>query len=309
MNARNLPPWAGGADGTFALPSDAASRPPKFTDLSVVLLLSAAAIMFFPTFYDLLFGGIWAAADYSHGPFVLAIALWLLYQRWEGAPSGIPYQANSLSGLLLIAVAALTYVPARILSLRYVEAADFIVCLTGIVLIVGGTKLLAATRFPLFFLIFMIPLPDFLVSSISSLLKVAVSITSVHVLTAFQFPVARNGVIIFIGPYQLLVADACAGIRTLFMLEALGLLYLNVVKYHSVLRNILLAILIVPISFAANVARVILLALITYYWGDEAGEGFLHEFAGISLFLLGLLSLLFVDGLLRLIGRRFRTAI
>ena len=105
------------------------------------------------------------------------------------------------------------------------------------------------------------------------------------------------------GQYQLLVADACAGLQTLLTLEALGLFYLNVVRHTSLLRNVALAILIIPISFAANVIRVITLTLITYYWGEAAGQGFLHGFAGMVLFMSALILILGVDKLLRLIVR------
>jgi len=114
-----------------------------------------------------------------------------------------------------------------------------------------------------------------------------------------DYPVARNGVIIYIGQYQLLVADACAGLNSLFTLEALGLLYMNVMRHESPMRNALLATLIVPISFASNVTRVIVLALITYYWGDEAGQGFVHQFSGMFLFMTALMLIIGVDSLLR----------
>ena len=83
------------------------------------------------------------------------------------------------------------------------------------------------------------------------------------------------------------------------------MLYLNIVRHDSVLRNIALAILIVPISFTANVIRVIVLTLITYHFGDEAGQGFLHGFAGMVLFLSALLLIIGVDSLLQL-GIRLR---
>jgi exosortase/archaeosortase family protein len=89
------------------------------------------------------------------------------------------------------------------------------------------------------------------------------------------------------------------------MLEALGILYLNVVKHASILRNVALALLIVPISFSANITRVIVLALITYYLGDEAGQGFLHGFAGMVLFITALGLTIFADGLLRAGSQRF----
>jgi exosortase/archaeosortase family protein len=108
-------------------------------------------------------------------------------------------------------------------------------------------------------------------------------------------------VILQIGQYQLLVADACAGLQTLLTLEALGLFYLNVVRHTSVFRNVVLAIFIIPISFSANVIRVIALTLITYYFGEEAGQGFLHGFAGMVLFLTALILILSVDKMLRFI--------
>ena len=60
-----------------------------------------------------------------------------------------------------------------------------------------------------------------------------------------------------------------------------------------------LAMLIVPISFTANVIRVITLTLITYYWGDEVGQGFVHGFAGILLFFVALISIMTVDSILQ----------
>jgi len=74
------------------------------------------------------------------------------------------------------------------------------------------------------------------------------------------------------------------------------------------LRNIVLGLLIVPISFTANMIRVIFLALLTYHFGDEVGQGFLHGFAGGVLFLVALLLITSLDGLLRWVDGRLRTS-
>jgi exosortase/archaeosortase family protein len=126
-------------------------------------------------------------------------------------------------------------------------------------------------------------------------MKMAVSYVAEHVLFWAGYPIARTGVILQIGQYMLMVADACAGLHTLLTLEALGLLYLNVVRRDSTFRNIGLALLIVPISFTANVIRVMVLTLITYHFGDAAGQGFLHGFAGMVLFLSALLLIIGFD--------------
>ena len=98
---------------------------------------------------------------------------------------------------------------------------------------------------------------------------------------------------------RLTAADACAGLNSLFTLEALGLLYLNLMRYTSAARNIALAIVIMPISFTANVVRVVILVLVTYHFGDEAGQGFVHGFAGMVLFMVALTLILAAD---RIIG-------
>jgi exosortase B len=176
--------------------------------------------------------------------------------------------------------------------------------LVGLALLLRGPGALKRLWFPLFFMLFMIPLPGTLVDALTQPMKLAVSFVAENILYRIGYPISRTGVILQIGQYQLLVADACAGLHTLFTLEALGLLYLNLVRHASVFRNVALAILIVPISFCANVIRVMVLTLITYHFGDEAGQGFLHGFAGLVLFMAALLLITATDSLLRLGVRR-----
>jgi exosortase/archaeosortase family protein len=85
----------------------------------------------------------------------------------------------------------------------------------------------------------------------------------------------------------------------LFTLEALGLLYVNMTRQESAARNTLLALLIVPISITSNIIRVVVLALVTYHFGDAAGQGFVHGFSGMVLFITALLLIIAVDSALR----------
>ena len=75
---------------------------------------------------------------------------------------------------------------------------------------------------------------------------------------------------------------------------------MSMMGYTNPKRNILIALLILPISFASNVIRVITLVLVTYYFGDEAGQGFVHGFAGIMLFMIATMLTVATD---TLIGR------
>lgn len=265
-------------------------------------LFGMLLLMYGPVLYDLLNNGLWSSSEHGHGPIVLAVSLWLLWKRWQDVKTSVVLQPRPGMAWAVLLLGAVLYLVGRTLDIVYAEVGSVIPMIVGILLLTGGTAMVRALAFPLFFMIFMIPLPGFVVDPISQVMKMAVSKAAEFILFSLGYPIARTGVILQMGQYQLLVADACAGMRTLFMLEALGILYLNVVRYSSALRNVMLALLIVPISFTANVIRVCVLALITYYWGDEAGQGFLHGFAGMVLFITALGLTISADTLLRRIG-------
>lgn len=276
-----------------------------------VLLLSIGMIGFYAMTVSRLLqddsGGLWSQGEYSHGPIMLAMAIWLLGTRWReqsvvgyAAPRGQDWAwPVMLIGLILFLVG-------RSLGIIYFEVGSFLPMLMAFVLMLGGTPLLAKLKFPIFYAVFMVPLPGFLVDPISHFVKMKISIAVTELLWAFDYPISHVGVVINIGQYQLLVADACAGMRTLFMLEAMGIFYLNVFRHTSWLRNVGLAILIVPISFVANMIRVLFLTLLTYHFGDEVGQGFLHGFAGLALFGTAFFLLIGVDSLLRQLAGRFQ---
>ncbi len=263
-------------------------------------IIAGLAVLYLPSLVDLL-NGIWATDQQAHGPIVLVIACWLIYRKWpdmwrlsEGQPIA------STAGWPIFIFSLILYVIGRSQDILLFEIGSVIWLLAAIILLMRGSAALKAQWFPLFFMLFMIPLPGAIVDTLTMPMKMAVSYVAEHILFWANYPIARTGVILQIGQYKLLVADACAGLHTLFTLEALGLLYLNIIRHDSLFRNVALAVLIVPISFTANVIRVMVLTLITYHFGDEAGQGFLHGFAGMVLFLSALLLIIGVDSLLQL---------
>lgn len=265
-------------------------------------LMLGMLMLYGPTFYDL-GTGLWSTEGYAHGPIILVLALWLIGRQWPEMLRASQNDVLSPSGWLLLVIGLFLYVIGRAQDILIFEIGSFIVLLVSLLLILRGRKAVIFQWFPLFFMLFMIPLPGAVVSYLTVPMKMAVSYVTEHMLYWAGYPIARSGVILQIGQYQLLVADACAGLQTLLTLEALGLFYLNVVKHTAPMRNILLACLIIPISFTANVIRVMTLTLITYYFGDAVGQGFLHGFAGMLLFVSALLLIISVDSLLQYILR------
>jgi exosortase B len=257
--------------------------------------------LYVPSFIDL-FNGIWSTDQQGHGPLVLAISLWLLWRKREQVLA-LPEAPALKRGWLLFGVALFIYATGRSQGIQSFEVGSLILLVMATLLLFRGPPALKAVWFAIFFMLFMVPLPGVVVDTLTQPMKLFVSTVAESILHFAGYPVARTGVILQVGPYQLLVADACAGLNTLLTLEALGLLYLNLVRHESAARNITLAILIVPISFAANVIRVIALTLITYHFGDEAGQGFLHGFAGMVLFLAALSLIIAADTATRAVVR------
>ncbi|RFO95799.1 exosortase B [Rhodoferax lacus] len=257
-------------------------------------LMAGLIVLYVPTLIDL-FRGPWSQEGQMHGPVVLGIALWLMYRNWGTMEQASLGRAPSAWGWPIAVFALLLYAVGRSQGVGVFEVGSSVWLLMALLLLMRGTAALRAQWFCLFFMLFMIPLPSSVVDLVTLPMKMAVSYVAEHVLYWAGYPIARTGVILQIGQYMLLVADACAGLHTLLTLEALGLLYLNVVRRDSTFRNVSLALLIVPISFTANVIRVMVLTLITYHMGDEAGQGFLHGFAGMVLFMSALLLIIGFD--------------
>jgi exosortase B len=260
-------------------------------------VLLGMLVLYVPTFHRL-FTGLWATEEQAHGPIILLLALWLMYRQWPAMLARADGQPSAI-GWPVLGVGLLAYILGRSQGIIAFEIASFILLLAAVLMLKCGHGALRVQWFAFFFMAFMVPLPGPLVGMLTMPMKMAVSWATEHLLFAAGYPIARSGVILQVGQYQLLVADACAGLQTLLTLEALGLFYLNVVRHSSAFRNVALALLIIPISFTANVIRVITLSLVTYYLGDAAGQGFLHGFAGMVLFITALLLIIGVDAFLQ----------
>ena len=264
-------------------------------------VLLGLAILYVPTFYDLAHG-LWNNEEQGHGPFILGVTVYLFWHKralftasadngnlWSGGPI-------LLSGLLFYAVG-------RSQEILILEIGSIVFVLGGSLLITVGIDAVKQTLFPLLFIIFMIPLPGFLVDEITGPLKQVISSIAEQILYWAGYPIARIGVALVIGKYRLLVADACSGLHSLFSLLAVGLLYQHLSAYKNWKHRLFLLLSIIPVAFFANVVRVILLVLITYHLGDEAGQGILHSAAGVIMFTVAMLVFFSLDSLL---GKIFR---
>jgi exosortase B len=251
------------------------------------------AALYLPSYWNAA-QGLWQTDEFGHAPLILAIVAWLFWQvryavlQASDAPRSGP-------GWLLLALGLALYALGRTAGLASVEFASQLFVAAALLLLLKGSQALRAAWFPVFYLVFMVPLPGPLVDTLTEPLKHWISIIVVDLLHGMGYPIGRSGVMITVGQYELLVADACSGLNSMFSLAALGALFIHIMGRKSGLHTTLLVLAIVPIAFAANIVRVVSLVLITYHFGDAAGQGFLHGAAGIVLMLVALLAFFALD--------------
>lgn len=252
--------------------------------------------LYVPTFYHLA-NGLWHDDEYAHGPIILAVVLWLI---WDKRQVLLDRTSNTSlqTGIPLLVSGILLYVLGRSQGITILDVGSLSLVLAGILLTMRGWNGLRAFWFVLLFIAYLLPLPGTFVDAVTGPLKQNVSVIAEQILYAVGYPIARSGVVLTIGQYQLLVADACSGINSMFSLSAIGLLYLYLIQRKSWIHNGIILFCLFPIAFCANIIRVMFLVLVTYHFGDAAGQGFVHEFSGMVLFVVALASILLIDTIL-----------
>ena len=141
-------------------------------------------------------------------------------------------------------------------------------------------------------LLLMIPLPSLVYNEIVFPLQFVASSFATKVLEIVNlFPVLKEGNILVLPQNRIEVVEACSGIRSLMSLITLAVCYGYLAERNRYLR-IVLVLLVVPLAVISNGLRVVGTAMLTYYWGPEAAEGFLHSFSGWVIFIVATCLLL-----------------
>jgi len=271
--------------GERSLPAGAARRIPW------IALAAGLLFLYVPTFVGLA-RTLWREEEYSHGPIILAVAIYLAWRARKAVGGG----RRAVGGVVL-AGGLLLYWIGQSQSLPLFATASIIPVVAGAALVMGGVPLLKSLAFALLFLAFLIPLPGFIVEAATGPLKQFVSAIVAGILSMMGYAVERAGVVIDMGGHQMLVADACSGMNSIVSLAALTLLYTHLTGPSSARRWIVLLASVIPIAIAANVLRVLALVLIAYHFGDEAAQGAVHTAAGLLVFIVAFLLLTGLDSL------------
>ena len=239
----------------------------------------------------------WSTEQGAAGPIVLITGLWLLDHEGRSMRIVRDRAVAWLVPLGLLLVGACTIV-ALITAKQWLQLLGIYFALVLLLANMLGWRQLLKLRVPILYLAFVIPPPDNLAVPLTHVLKDLVASGAIGVLGILGYPVARDGVLLYIGQYELVVAAACSGMNSIVSLTAIGLFYVYLLHRAHARYAALLAVLMIPVALFANAVRVIALLLLTYYGGDAAGQGILHDAAGFFIFLVALTTLVLVDRML-----------
>jgi exosortase len=236
----------------------------------------------------------WSTESGGHGPIILATGLWLLWRERRAMAAEAAPRAFGLAWLLALPLLIL-YLFGRTFNVLSVESASLYALLVLLAVIHWGPALVRRLWFPFFYLAFLISPPGSLLAEFTQPLKIWISGMAADTLYALGYPVGQSGVTIQVAQYELIVEQACAGLNSLISLVAIGLFYVHLNRGAGLLHSALLVAAIVPIAVLANFLRVVGLVLLTYYWGDGVAQGFSHDLASVTTFVLAVAGMFGVD--------------
>lgn len=240
----------------------------------------------------------WFARDsyYSHGiliPFVSLYLIWNLKDDLKLAP-----KKSSSLGLPILVVGILLHLASAAFRIYFSSGFSLVIVLMGLVLHFYGRSVLRLVSFPLFFLIFMIPIPIVTIINISFKLKIFAAKIATTVLNDYlRIQCFQDGSIIRMQNAQVIVDDVCSGLRYLISLTALGSIFAYWIK-AGIFKKIIVFISSIPIAVFSNALRVIFLSVVSEIWGVKYATGFLHDFSGFIVFAVAFVLLYAVVKLL-----------
>ena len=270
--------------------------------LNLFVWLSAGAL-YLPVFIQL-YSLRWQLIDYTHAYFILPVALWVVWTKlpliWEkiNAPRKNTERLQAALYFLVFAAGVLLFVVGWRQDFLFITTLSLIPLSAGLIGFLYGSAVLKEVLFPIGYLFLLIPPPLGIIDQVTLPLRYWVSYAAAEVLKIMHYPVSREGTLIFIGQRQISVGDTCSGLRSLVTMLALAMLYAYLNR-GSLRKKIILVLCAVPLALLGNLLRILSMCLVTFYFGENAGQRYFHDYSGIAVFILAIMALAGIDLLLK----------
>jgi exosortase D (VPLPA-CTERM-specific) len=221
--------------------------------------------------------------DYSYGFFIPLISAYILWEKRESLKD--VHVRNSWGVFPMLAVFVLLSIYAILGSSGNISRPAIPILIFLFVVFCFGADVAWRLILPIGFLIFMVPVPAFLERTLGLFLKGISSSLGGGIIRLFNIPVHVSGNVIDLGVNKLQVVDACSGLRYLFPLMAIGVLYAHFFEKER-WKKWVCFLATIPLSILTNGLRIGVTGILTNSYGVKVAEGFMHGFSGWVFFLV-----------------------
>jgi len=239
----------------------------------------------------------WFAKDsyYSHGILIPFVSIYLIWQKKDEL-ANVPLRSSPWAIPVLI-IGILIHLSSSITRIYFSSGVSMWVVLIGLILYFYGDQVLRKIWFPIFFLVFMLPLPLKAIRDISFTMKTFAAEIATYWLNKIGILAIRDGSWIKMRGAHVIVDDVCSGLRSLISLTALGSIFAYWLP-AKLWKRIVLCLSTIPIAIITNVCRVMFLSVVSEVWGPQYAVGFIHDLSGYMIFALAFILLYSVGRLL-----------
>lgn len=220
--------------------------------------------------------------DYSHGYLVIPLALTLLYSRRHSFP-GLSAEIG-WAGLILIGLAGSLRILSSLSYMDFLDGWSIIPWVAGVVWLLAGRNVLLWALPAICFLILLVPLPYRVETLLSWKLQSVVTLMSTDILRAIGFPAIADGNTIWIGELQMMIEEACSGLRIFVGMVAFAFFWASMIQ-RAWIDRIVVLIAAIPMAILANTIRVVATCC-SFYYLDKGTATVLHDWEGVLMIFL-----------------------
>lgn len=204
---------------------------------------------------------------HSHGFLIPLVSGFLAYGAFpEGWKAGAD---RRMLGFWIAAGSLALHLLAGVEDVNSISGFTLIPLIFGFAVMMLGWNGSKPLWFPIAYLWFMVPLPDFITSGLNFKLKLVAADFATFLLDISGIPAIREGSYMLFGEQKLAVGDVCSGLRSLLSLVALGVLFAWLVRGKGWHHVVAVALAIVPAAVLGNGMRIFAVSTLVYFLGTE----------------------------------------
>lgn len=229
--------------------------------------------------------------NYAHGIIVIPVALTIVYAKRRTL--AITPVEPTPAGTALLAAGVAVYAISRWSDVTFLAGLSLVIVIAGLVWTFAGWRMLREVAFPIAFLVFMTPPPDFFVEKIGAPLQRASCSYAATLGGLLGLDVDSQGVLLYANGLRFEVDLPCSGIRAINCLTAFSAVLAYMARTTWVGRGTIF-LAAVPVAFIANVLRVLIVIVVANIDAVKPDVMRFHDASGPVVFVMALMVVILV---------------